>query len=226
MKKTMICGVSMLLLLFCACGRTSEPPPDAAQTTERPTAEDPVAADEMPRLASGEVPIGELVIVELPSAEATDRTMICLERSGDAARYQDVSERKNVLAVPATYGAVGETVSVTPGIYGQVALCAVDLRFTYDASLLRFVGYEAEDGDALLLNGEERGVIYANYLLPRNATEGFDLCRLDFQVLTAEPCDAVIGAEVVEMVALVGADIVGCDYSIVPGVIHLNSESG
>ena len=46
MKKTMICGVSMLLILFCACGRTSEPPPDAAQTTERPTAEDPVAADE------------------------------------------------------------------------------------------------------------------------------------------------------------------------------------
>lgn len=244
MKSVLALCFAVALLLLCACGQTNPvqqktegaelQPSSGEQTTQTGQTEEALSTVsettspilEMPPLVSTEIPIDKPVVVELPEDAQPDKTMVFQERRGEtAAVYQDVSEQKNVLAIPAAYGVIGETVTVTLGVYGQVELCAMDLRLTYDPAQLKFLGYEAE-GDALILNGEERGVIYANYLLVENASEGFDLCTLSFQILTGETCDSVITPQIIEMVAMDGGDIVACDYSVVPGQIHLNAVGG
>ncbi|MBQ7625162.1 MAG: hypothetical protein IJS65_07800 [Clostridia bacterium] len=206
-----------ILVLLCACGKPAAPT-DASQTAN--------TEDLMPHLEAKEVIIEKPKFKSVKTDRKTDKTLVYKERENEKKdRYQDVSAYNNVFAIPAAYAVIGETVTVAPGIFGKVNMCAVDFRLKYDSSQLKYLGCDAKD-EALILNGEERGVIKANYLSAENVTKGFDLCELKFQAVTAEACDSVIEIEIVDMVALSGDDIVPCEYSLISGVVHLNPKNG
>lgn len=242
--------LSAVLIIFtlCACGRNTvdNSRPEDTDNNTVDALGNPVVT---PRQRSIEVVIPEPVYVELPEQAkesvnagnpdnfgdkntSESHEYVFLERKAAnleqekvlTARFQDVSKQHNVIAIPAVYGGLGETITVTPGIYGQTELCALDFQILYDTSHLKYIGCNTDD-PALVLNGEERGVIKANYLRIENMKQGFDLCELQFQVITAENCDSRLEIKVIEAVALDSeGEVAVCNYSLVPGVVHLNVE--
>ena len=217
-----------LLLSLCACGTGGE-----SSSSGQPEGEqkEHVYADSS---QSVQVPITDPQYVYLPKDQSREDLVFRGWEENPAgsqddlvAKYQDVSQFQNAIVIPAVYGQGGEQVSVPLRICGQVDLCALDLRVTYDEELLHYAGSTGQDEDLLINCDEENGVLFLNFLRLVNLEEPFDFANLVFDVDTTHACDTALQLEVVEAVALdEDQQIRFCNFSVVDGVAHLNQKDG
>ncbi len=181
---------------------------------------------------SMEVEIAEPEYVYLPTQETEDENLIFKEwvteetESGEpSAKYQNVTEVENAVAIPSVYGKAGETVEAAVKLCGQVELCAFDLRVTYDPSLLKYVQHSNADDDLIVNCDEESGTVMMNFLRTVNVEEVLKVCDLQFEVLTDLTCETPLDVEVVEAISLdENGNITFCNFSIVDAKVHLNES--
>ena len=179
---------------------------------------------------SMEVEITEPEYVYLPSQETEDENLVFeewvtgeTENGETSAKYQDVTEVENAVAIPSVYGKAGETVTAAVKLCGQVELCAFDLRVTYEPTLLKYVEYQNADDDLIVNCDEENGIVMMNFLRTVNLEEALKVCDLQFEVLTDLTCDTPLEVEVVEAISLdENREITFCNFSIVDAKVHLN----
>lgn len=233
MKRIRTLVILLLLLSLCACGQK---PGGEASSSAGNSGSEGTGLQARPT-ESPQVEITDPKYVYLP--EETDNTGDLVfsewaseERDGSepqvpAAKYQDVSDIQNVVAIPSVYGDAGETVTTPLRICGQVELCAFDLRVTYDKNRLKYVGCGNADEDLVIHCREDSGTLLMNFLRISNLKDGFAVCDLQFEVLTTSACDTPLHIEVVEAVSLdETGEIVFCAFSTVDGVAHLNKKGG
>lgn len=206
----------MLLLLLSGCSRQTETQTDKVYV---PDEVPPVYVDRSDRAEErADLVFSGWVTPEGDSAQP----------EADAnARYRDVSELDNVLAIPSEYAQKDELVSLPLRLCGQVELCAFDVKLTYDKNRLEYLGCEDADDDLMVHAKTDEGVVRINYLYPRNLQEEKDLCRLQFRVTTKEQGQSLIHMEVVEAVRLGGDDdVVICAATPVHSTVWLNQKAG
>lgn len=139
--------------------------------------------------------------------------------------FLDVSDRENVIALDAFRADGGETVRVPLRLCGQVELCAVDLKISYDTERLKYVGCENDDDDLLVNCDADKGVILVNFVRIVNLEENFKFCDLLFEVVTTLECESVLTVEIEEAVCLDAAgDIVFPDAAAADGIACLNGK--
>lgn len=219
-----------LLLALGACGAGDGGESGSSGQTEGEQKEHAYADSSQ----SVRVPITDPQYVYLPKEQTGEDLVFSgweenpADSQGDlVAKYQDVSQVQNAIVIPAVYGQGGEQVSVPLRICGQVDLCALDLRVTYDKELLRYAGSADQDEDLLINCDEENGVLLINFLRLVNLEEQFEFANLVFDVTTTHACDTTLWLDVVEAVALdEEQQIRFCNFSVVDGVAHLNRKGG
>lgn len=206
----------MLLLLLSGCSRQTETPTDKVYVP-----------DEVPP-----------VYVDLPNRVEEEADLVFsgwVTPEGDSAqpetdanaRYRDVSELENVLAIPSEYAQKDDVVSLPLRLCGQVELCAFDVKLTYDKNRLEYLGCEDADDDLMVHAKPDEGVVRINYLYPRNLQEEKELCRLQFRVTTKEQGQSLLHMEVVEAVSLGSdGDVIIRTATPVHSTVWLNQEAG
>lgn len=217
-----------LLLMLCACG-TGNGGEGGTSGQSGEEQKEHVYADSS---QSVQVPITDPQYVYLPKEQSGEDLVFSgweenpADSQGDlTAKYQDVSQIQNAIVIPAVYGQGGEQVSVPLRICGQVDLCALDLRVSYDKELLHYEGSTNQDEDLLINCDEENGVLFINFLRLVNLEEQFDFASLVFEVTTTHECDTTLLLDVVEAVVLdEEQQIRFCNFSVVDGVVHLNQK--
>lgn len=217
-----------LLLALCACGAGGE---NASSGQSGGEENEHAYADSS---QSVQVPITDPQYVYLPEDQSGEDLVFSgweenpASNQGDlVAKYQDVSQIQNAIVIPMAYGRAGEQVSIPLRICGQVDLCALDLRVTYDKELLHYAGSTNQDEDLLINCDEENGVLLINFLRLVNLEESFDFTELVFDVITTHECDTALQLDVVEAVALdEEQQIRFCKFSVVDGVARLNRKDG
>ena len=206
----------MLLLLLSGCSRQTETKTDKVYV---PDEVPPVYVDRSDRAEErADLVFSGWVTPEGDSAQPeTDAN----------ARYRDVSELDNVLAIPSEYAQKDELVSLPLRLCGQVELCAFDVKLTYDKNRLEYLGCEDVDDDLMVHAKTDEGVVRINYLYPRNLQEEKDLCRLQFRVTSKEQGQSLLHMEVLEAVRLGSdGDVVICTATPVHSTVWLNQKAG
>lgn len=211
----------LTLSCLCACAKTET---GAGSSPEKVyiTEEAPPVYVELP--VQDEKPDKNLVFSGWADAQGDTKPEDAAQDDA-LARYRDVSQMENVLALPTAYAEKGQTVVLPLSLCGQVELCAFDLRITYDKNRLTYIGCENAD-DMLMVNGKpDEGVVRINALSVSNLKQAMELCQLQFEVITQQSSRSEIYIQVVEAVRL-GEDgqIVICDADAVHGVLHLNED--
>lgn len=173
-----------------------------------------------------EIDITEPVYVSLPQEETDDLDLVFTQwdKEGDSrAKFQDVSQVKNTVAIPSKYGKAGETLTAEVRLCGQVELSGFDLTVTYDKELLKFVAFENADEDLVFHCDEETGTIRMNYLRMTNLEEDLKVCDLQFEILSTLSCETVLDVEMVEAISFdENGEILFCNYSLVDAKVYLN----
>jgi len=134
----------LLLILLCGCGKKEA-------VSEDPQPETPEAAAPQPEKGEPETVVeGQQIIylepqyvyLEDEQEESDDLVFSGWNTETEdnemaAARYQDISDVTNAVAIPAVYGSHGEIVTTPLRVGGMVELCAFDLRISYDNNRLK-----------------------------------------------------------------------------------------
>ncbi len=140
----------------------------------------------------------------------------------DPSKFAD---EKNAVVMSSASGKLGDTVSHSVTVCGDVDFCAVSFDVHYDSSRLKFVSFDSEH-DLVTNFDTTGGVLHMNYVKASNVKEALTLCRLSFEVLTDEACDTDVSVKVKEIVGVDGADISDREYTTHNGVCHLNGKDG
>lgn len=231
MKWMKITLVLLLCLGLSGCGEKGqnegpppEEPPPAVQT------DSPPASEGQPGPTGPAQDPGYVYLPADSLAEAHEDYVLRGYVSGEDGQtlgcLLDVSDMENVITLDAFRAVGGERVRVPLRVCGEVELCAVDLKITYDADRLEFVGYENADDD-LIVNCKEKGKISVNFVRIVNLEDNFTFCDLLFDVITTLECESILTVEIVEAVCLDGADsIVFPDSTAADGIACLNGKVG
>lgn len=100
------------------------------------------------------------------------------------ATYKDLHEQNNVIVVNSNTVKSNQVFDVTVGIYGDVCICGLDIKLTYDVSKLELVEVADEDSMVITNPDKDAGVVYLNYASVNNTTGEFDFCKLRFKAIT------------------------------------------
>jgi len=116
--------------------------------------------------------------------------------------YTKVRDLNNVLALSASYGSYGDTISVPLQLCGKVDLCALDIRIIYDKSVLKFINFNNEDGDLVANYDKKAQIIHMNFISSKNVTGEVDLCDLQFKLISEKATKTALSIEIVEITKL------------------------
>lgn len=94
----------------------------------------------------------------------------------------EIPQNCNVFVLESASGYVGENVTLSLRLTGDVCLAGVDLVMNYDTSSLEFVEMAYEDELVLTNVKPEKGTILLNYLGSNNTTGEVDLCDCVFRI--------------------------------------------
>lgn len=230
MKWIKITLVLLLCLGLSACGSKEPNPTPPQEESPSPAQSDaPPGADAQPDPTDPALDPGYVYLpVDDPEQAHEDyvlRGYAKGENGQTLGRFLDVGDRKNVIALDAFRANGGETVSIPLRLCGQVELCAVDLKISYDTERLKYVGCENDDDDLIVNCNAEKGVILVNFVRIVNLEENFKFCDLLFEVITTLECESVLTVEIEQAVCLDAAgDILFPDAAAADGIACLNGK--
>lgn len=212
MKRCLWIICLFLVYLLVAC---SGPAVDSDDTSDTSVSKD---ESQLVYLPDAEDDSDNLIFRGMNKDDTTDQTE-------EMAVYQDVSDKENAVAIPASYSEAGQEFTAHLRLCGKVELCALDMRVRYDTTRLKYQRSESDMDDLLINCDQKNGVIYINFARISNLTDRTDICGLTFMPLSGTRLDSPLSLEIVEAVSVnERGEIAFCPTYSVDGIAFLNYE--